>query len=85
MADRVYYVYILKSLKDKTFYKGLTNDLDRRLREHFDGECQTTASRRPLILVYVHHCGSRQDARMWEKFFKTGVGREVIKELDRIG
>jgi putative endonuclease len=31
-----YYVYILKC-SDKSYYTGLTNDIDRRLWEHQEG------------------------------------------------
>ncbi|MCK6648914.1 MAG: GIY-YIG nuclease family protein, partial [Bacteroidia bacterium] len=30
----MYFVYILRSLKDGRFYKGITSDIERRLREH---------------------------------------------------
>ena len=36
----MYYVYILKSLRDNSFYKGVTTDLKKRildLASHFEG------------------------------------------------
>lgn len=33
----MYYVYILKSGKNGKLYKGVTNDLKRRLKEHNEG------------------------------------------------
>ena len=30
----MYYIYILKSKIDHQFYTGLTNDLNRRIKEH---------------------------------------------------
>ncbi len=38
----------------------------------------------PLKLVYVHICNTRPEARRWEKFFKSGIGREVVKELAEV-
>lgn len=33
---KYYYVYILKC-NDKNYYTGVTNDIDRRLKEHQNG------------------------------------------------
>ncbi len=48
-----YYVYILKC-NDNSFYTGVTNNLERRVKEHSVGENKKsyTYSRRPLELVW---------------------------------
>ena len=48
-----YFVYILKC-SDKTYYTGVTNDLDRRLNEHIEGTIPDayTFSRRPVELAF---------------------------------
>ena len=48
----MFYVYILKSKKDKKCYIGSTNDLKRRFEEHNKGKIFSTKYRRPLILIY---------------------------------
>ncbi len=48
-----YYFYILKCA-DSSYYTGVTNNIDRRVAEHINGNdirCYTF-SRRPLELVY---------------------------------
>ena len=77
----MYYVYILKSLRTGEFYKGFTDNIDRRLQEHISGKSPSTKTRLPLKLIYVEICSTREDARNLEKFFKSGYGREIIKEL----
>ncbi|MBS1760807.1 MAG: GIY-YIG nuclease family protein [Bacteroidetes bacterium] len=48
----MFYVYILQSLKDFSFYIGQCSDLDCRMSKHFDGMSKYTAGKRPLRLVY---------------------------------
>jgi len=65
------YVYLLKCA-DKSYYTGVTNDLDRRLIEHNEGynpNCYTY-SRRPLKLVYSQICSTPQEAINLEKRIK---------------
>jgi putative endonuclease len=47
------YVYLLRSARDEGFYIGKTGDLERRFAEHCRGGVESTASRRPLMLVYA--------------------------------
>ena len=50
---KVYYVYILQC-SDKTYYTGITSNLDRRIFEHSNGlkKESYTYSRRPIKLVF---------------------------------
>ena len=78
----MYFVYVLKSLKTGNFYKGLTDNLDRRLKEHFSGRSPTTKTQLPLKLVHVELCADRSLARKLEKYFKSGFGREIIGQIN---
>jgi putative endonuclease len=75
----MYFVYILRSLKDNKKYIGLTNDLQKRLAEHNNGKCSATKNRRPFELLHYETFSVREEAAKREKFFKTGKGREFIK------
>jgi len=77
----MYYVYVLKSLKDGKLYTGITNNLDRRLKEHNKGKPSTpsTKNRGPFILIYKESVKSRKEARRREKYLKSGIGREFIR------
>lgn len=77
----MYYVYVLKSLKTREFYKGLTNNINRRLEEHMSGKSPSTINRLPMKLIHVEICLTREKARAIEKFLKSGYGREIIKEI----
>ncbi len=49
-----YYVYLLKCA-DGSYFSGITNDIDRKLKEHCLGQKSGcwTYSRRPLKLVFL--------------------------------
>lgn len=48
----MYYVYVLKSIKDGKLYTRKTSNLKRRIREHNSGKVISTKARRPLELVF---------------------------------
>lgn len=66
----MFYVYVLKSSKDKNIYIGSTNDIGKRLREHNDGRVISTKSRRPFVLLYYEAYGAEEDARRREHNLK---------------
>lgn len=75
----MYYVYILKSLKDRKLYSGYTADLRARLLEHNKGRVESTKYRIPFQLIYYEAYLHQQDATVREKFFKTQWGRNYLK------
>ena len=74
-----YWVYILKSERDNTFYIGLSRDPHQRLIEHNSGYSKYTKGHIPYTLVYEEEHIDRMSARKREKYFKSGVGRQFFK------
>ena len=74
----MYFVYILKSEKDDNIYIGITDNLERRLKQHNKGKNLSTKYRRPLRLIYHEVVENRNEARKREKYLKSGSGREWI-------
>jgi len=66
----MYYVYILKSVKDGKLYTGSTNDLRRRLSEHNADKVLSTKGRAPFELRYYEAYASEKDARRREASLK---------------
>jgi putative endonuclease len=66
-----YYIYILKC-SDRTFYTGVTNNLDRRFVQHQQGldVNSYTHKRRPVELVYSEEFGDIKEAISREKQIK---------------
>ena len=75
----MYYIYILKSKKDKKFYTGCTNNLKLRFEQHQKGLVISTKHRKPFLLIYYEACISREDAYRREKYLKTYLGKMFIK------
>ena len=57
----MFYTYILQSNKDKQFYTGYTDDLQKRVKEHGDWKDASTKNRLPPKLVYYEACINQQD------------------------
>jgi len=77
----MYFVYVLKSSIDNRFYKGMTNNLKRRVYEHNLGKNKSTKPYRPWVLVYKEEYKTSEEARKRELFFKSGSGREYLKNI----
>lgn len=76
----MYYVYILQSEKDKSFYIGYTPDLKKRFIKHNKGQVVSTKDRTPWKLVYYEAYIHRKDATGREKFLKSGSGWRLFKK-----
>lgn len=66
----MYYVYILRSKKDNSFYIGYTNNVERRLQEHNIGSVEYTKKYKPWSLIYYEAFISLEDAKIREKSLK---------------
>lgn len=74
-----YYVYVLLSEVDNKMYTGYTANIKQRLELHNQGKVQSTASRRPLKLIYFEGSLNQQDATRREKYLKSGNGKIYLK------
>ncbi len=79
----VFYVYILQSQRNDSFYKGSTNDLIRRFQEHNDGKEVSTSRYLPWNLVW--HCvkRSRSEAFVLEKKIKNLSIKRTIEFISK--
>ncbi|MCX6704882.1 MAG: GIY-YIG nuclease family protein [Candidatus Woesebacteria bacterium] len=82
------YTYLLKSLRDGSFYVGITNNLQSRLKNHNKGYVKATYSKRPYELAFFRCHTDYAEARKHEIWLKkknvvyknklTTIGRELI-------
>ena len=79
-ATSYHYVYILVSEQDSTrHYTGCTTDLKARLVKHNAGEVPHTSKYRPWSVETAIAFRSREKARAFEQYLKTGSGREFAR------
>ncbi len=75
-----WFLYILQC-QDGSFYTGVTNDLQRRLKMHNDGRASRyTRSRRPVKLLYQEVYASRAQVLVREYAIKA-LSRERKEKL----
>jgi putative endonuclease len=67
-----YFVYVVQC-SDKSYYTGITNNLERRLYEHNEGinKSAYTYRKRPVVLKYCETFQSPLDAIAFEKKIKN--------------
>ena len=78
----MYFVYCLRSKISNWHYIGLTDNVDRRINEHEYGWVKKTRNYRPFQLIHVEIFNNRSLARKFEKYFKSGFGRENLAEIE---
>jgi putative endonuclease len=77
----MYIVYAIQSEKDGRIYVGFTRNLLKRLKEHNNGRTKSTKFYIPWKIIYFEECKNRIEARNSEKYWKSGSGKEKLKEL----
>jgi putative endonuclease len=77
----MYYVYLLKSIKNGTIYIGYTNNLKKRFILHNNGEVFSTNKNKPWVLIYYEAYLNKSDATNREKMLKQdGRSRTWLKK-----
>jgi len=78
-----YYVYIIQSELDGTYYIGSTQGLDERIQRHNEGRSKYSRAKAPWKLVYYEEHPSRSAAMKRENRIKrqkrTGFIEKLVK------
>ena len=75
-----HYVYILVSESDPSrHYTGCATEITERLKKHNEGEVPHTRKYRPWRIEIVIRFSSKTKARAFEKYLKSGSGREFAR------
>ncbi|MBS1541864.1 MAG: GIY-YIG nuclease family protein [Bacteroidetes bacterium] len=79
----MFFVYAILSQSDQRIYVGMTANIDKRLSQHNAGKTRSTKAYRPWRLIYSESLPSRPEARLREKYLKSGAGKEFLKSWSR--
>lgn len=79
-------LYLLRSVNFSKSYVGITDNLERRLKEHNSGKSFYTKRYLPWRIIYTEEFKDFKEAREREKFYKSSVGRRALKKIfDKLG
>ena len=70
----MYFVYILRSKKDDSFYTGVTENLKTRLHEHNRGGAEYSSSKTPFMIVWFCAFPVKGIAYEFEEYLKSHSG-----------
>jgi len=83
--NKAYYVYFLQSLKDGSYYIGVTSTVKTRLKEHNAGLSKSTAPKMPWVLKRVEKYPDIKLAYQRERFLKSKKSRRIIEKIIKSG
>ncbi|MBA5629645.1 GIY-YIG nuclease family protein [Moheibacter lacus] len=64
-------------------YTGYTSDLETRILSHNEFGLGWTAKYRPWKIIFTKDFETKKEAMDFEKWLKSGVGRDFIKTLKK--
>lgn len=77
-----YYVYIIQSLSDGSFYKGFSENPIQRLQQHNNKLSHYTSAKVPWKLIYIELCESKTLALKREtalkKYSRSQIGQLIV-------
>ncbi len=76
----IYTTYVIEDERGER-YKGVTSDLERRMKEHILGKTKTTRSMGKLRIIYKEEFDTFKKARAREVYFKSAAGRRFLKKV----
>lgn len=75
-----FYVYIIQSSVDLSFYKGFSEQPLIRLAQHNNALSEYTSNKIPLMLIYLEELDTKREALIREKAVKK-YSRSQIEQL----
>jgi putative endonuclease len=76
-----FFIYILRSQKDGSYYVGSAKDLTGRIERHNQGRSKYTKSKRPWKIVHIEEFDTRSEAMKREYAIKRHKRKAYIENL----
>ena len=78
----MYFIYAISSVHDNFIYVGMTQNVEKRVKQHNLGQQRSIKPHKPFKLIFVETIdGTRKEARIREKYWKSGIGKEKLRIL----
>ena len=77
-----FYVYIIYSNKFDKYYKGFTQDVQKRLENHNSGKSRYTKNFLPWELVFLQSFETKTEALIREKKLKKYSKTQIIELIN---
>jgi len=81
VRNLMYYVYVMQSEKNGSFYTGYTKDIPERIEYHNSGKVKSTRYLMPFKVVYIEAYESAIESRRREYYIKSQKSRKFIEAL----
>ena len=76
-----YYVYIIKSETDQSWYYGFSENPEKRLHFHNAGKSTYTKGKVPWELIFCRSFDIKTEALKFEQYLKKMRNKEYIKRV----
>ncbi len=84
MTEDNWYVYAILSAVNGFIYVGMSQNVEKRVKEHNAGKTKSTKAYQPWLLIYTEAVENRYKAREREKYLKTTTGKNFLRNLQKI-
>jgi putative endonuclease len=78
----MYYVYIIYSPRLNIYYKGISQNPEKRITEHNNGLSIFTANRGPWELIYLEKISTKSEALIREKAIKKLNRKSILRLIE---
>ena len=75
------FLYILRSIKNNSYYIGITQNLESRLYKHNSGQVFSTKYNKPWIVIHKEYYETRSEAFGREKYLKSLKSRKALEKI----
>jgi len=76
----MYFVYIIQSDLDKSWYDGFSEDPPKRLLAHNAGESRYTKAKLPWRMIFCREFKMKGEALKFERYLKRTRNKAYIKK-----
>lgn len=77
----MFYLYIIQSELDGSYYVGSTHDIKRRLKEHNGKSAHFTSKKKPWKVSHIEEFASKTEAIQRERYIKRMKSKKYIESL----